>query len=123
MAQRRILVIEDELVWRKLLGRILGEAGYTVHLAATCAEGVKLADLHKPDCIISDFHLPDGDAISVCLAIKSNENIKNTPVIIFSSDPEAESLCGCLAGNFLLKGPRALEKLLAATERILRPVF
>ena len=125
VAQQTILVIEDEITWRELLGRILGEAGYDVHVAATCAEGVKLADLHKPDCIISDFHLSDGDAISVCTAVKSNESIKKTPIIIFSSDPEAETaaLCGSRADNFVLKGPEAWAELPAAIERILRPVF
>ena len=125
MTEQSILVIDDEITWHKLIKRLLAGIGYKVYTAATCAEGVKLAEIHKPDCIILDFHLTDGDAVSVCSAIKSNENIKKTPIIIFSSDLDAETTAyaQCQADNFILKGPEALEKLPAAIGRILRPAF
>lgn len=124
MAQRSILVIDDEVIWHGLLRKLLGGAGYNVYTAATCAEGVKLAEFHKPDCILSDFHLPDGDAVSVCSALRASENVKNIPVIIFSSDPDAEitAYAQCHAGSFILKGPAALAALTRAIESILRPI-
>lgn len=125
MAQQSILVIEDEILWHKLLARILGAAGYTVYIATTCTDGIKLAERYKPDCIVSDFHLPDGDAVLVCSAIRANENIKSPPVIIFSSDPAAEISANeeCHANAFILKGQAAVEELPATIKRILRPVF
>lgn len=125
MARRSILIIDDEIIWHKLLIRFLGGAGYNVYAAATCAEGVKLAELHKPDCIVLDFHLADGDAVSVCSALRASGNIAPPPVIIFSSDPEAEitAYAQCRADNFILKGPSALPALTRAIARALPPVF
>jgi len=121
MEQQCILVIEDDLAWQKLIRRYLDGAGYSVHIVGTCAEGVKLAELHKPDCIISDFHLPDGDAVSICSAIRSNENTKTPSIIIFSSDPgvEATAYKECQAASFMLKGGGALAELPAAISNML----
>ncbi|MEK7721520.1 MAG: response regulator [Elusimicrobiota bacterium] len=125
MAQQSILVIDDDRTWHKLIGRFLEDTGYKVYAAATCADGVKLAEFYKPNCIVLDFHLTDGDAVSVCLAIKSNETIKKTPIIVFSSDPGAEhpAYTQCRADNFILKGQAAAAELPAAIAKILRPVL
>jgi|SRR3989338_653368 len=121
MTQKTILVIEDETTWQKLYKRALSEAGFQVHIAAACMDGIKLAKSLKPDCIVSDFHLPDGDAVSVCSAIHSDESIKRTPIIICSSDPEAEiaAFAECKAADFKLKGVSALMELPATIERLL----
>lgn len=126
MLQRTILVIEDDMTWHKLLSRMLGGAGYKVLIVATCADGIKLAALHKPDCILLDFHLPDGDAVSVCSAMRSNEDTKEIPVIVFSSDPDAEEAActQCKAVKFVFKGHGALlEDLRTAVDEILSPDF
>lgn len=125
MEKRSILVIDDDLIWHKLIGGVLADAGYKIHTATTCADGVKLAALHKPDCIILDFHLTDGNAVCVCSAIKADEDLKNIPVIIFSSDPSAEitAYAQCQASYFLLKGTVALVDLPAVIAEILPPVI
>jgi len=125
MAQKSLLVIDDDIIWHKLARRFLAGAGYEIYTAATCVEGVKLAELHNPDCILLDFHLTDGDAVSVCSAMRANKNIKKIPVIIFSSDPGAELAAygECRACNFILKGPAGLTELPSAIEKILHPSF
>ena len=125
MGKQAILVIDDDLAWHNLVGGVLAGTGYKVYTAATCADGVKQAALHKPDCIVLDFHLTDGDAVCVCSALKSNETTKKIPVIIFSSDPAAETTAyaQCQADYFLLKGTVALENLPAAIKKILHPAF
>lgn len=125
MAKRSILVIDDEVIWHKLTRSLLGGMGYVVYAAATGAEGVRLAETHKPDCILLDFYLTDGDAVSVCSALKANNAVKNTPVIIFSSDPgvEAAAYADCGAACFVLKGPRWLRGLSVALGQVLPPAF
>ena len=70
MVKRKILVIDDEPFWYKLFRRLFGETGYDFHAAVSCADGVRMAEKHKPDCILLDFHLRDGDAVTVCSALK-----------------------------------------------------
>lgn len=125
MKKRSILVIDNDLVWHNLIRRFLAGTGYKIYTAATCVDGVKLAALHRPDCIVLDFHLTDGDAVCVCSAIKADEELKKIPVIIFSSDPCAEIIAyaQCRASYFLLKGTGALAALPAAIAEILPPAF
>ncbi len=121
MKGKTILVIEDETTWQKLYKRVLIEAGFQVHIAAACMDGIKLAKSLKPACIVLDFHLPDGDAVSVCSAIQSDESIKGTPIIICSSDPGAETndFTQCRVACFKLKGLSTLMELPAIIERLL----
>ncbi|HCE97100.1 MAG TPA: hypothetical protein DER10_01235 [Elusimicrobia bacterium] len=125
MAQKTVLIIEDDTAWHNLLRRILCGAGYNIHIAATCADGVKLAEIVKPDCILSDFHLPDGDAVCICSAIKANKNLKEIPIIIFSSDPGVEIIAyeQCRANTFLVKGQAALYELSETIEKMLSPII
>ena len=121
MCKRSILIIDDEVIWHKLLKRLLGGMGYTVYAAISGSDGLKLAETYKPDCILLDFHLTEGDAVSVCSALKANSVVKNIPVIIFSSDATVEitAYAECKAAGFVLKGPRWLMGLSIALEQTL----
>lgn len=125
MSKRSILVIDDEVIWHKLTKSLLGGMGYAVYAAATGAEGVRLAETHRPDCILLDFYLTDGDAVSVCSSLRASNVVKNTPVIVFSSDPgvEAAAYAECGAACFVLKGPRWLRGLSVALDRVLPSAF
>lgn len=121
MAKRKILVIDDDPSWRSLLKRLFGGMEYDVQSAASCAEGVKMVEQHKPDCILLDFHLGDGDAVSVCSALRKNGKEFNIPVIVASSDPCAEitAYAECRASYFVLKGPHAMEVLTTIVKKVL----
>lgn len=125
--RKKILVIDDDLFWHRLLRRLFGETDYDVHTAASCEDGLRLAEKHKPDCILLDFHLKDGDAVDVCAALKSGAERPRFPVIVVSSDPDAEITAygECRAEYFVLKGshtmmelPRIVGKVLGDDGRI-----
>jgi len=113
MGKRMILVIDDDLLWRRLLVRIFDGTGYEVRTAASCEDGVRLAGKHRPDCILLDFHLKDGDAVAVCAALKNGAERPKFPVIVVSSDPAAElaAYAECGAAYFVLKGARTVLEL------------
>ena len=110
---RKILVIDDDLFWHKLLRRLFVETGYDIHTAASCEDGVRMAEKHKPDCILLDFHLKDGDAVSVCSALRGGGIRPKFPVKVFSSDAEAEltTYAECRADYFVLKGSHSMMEL------------
>lgn len=108
MVEPSILIIDDFPIWLRLLRRLLLAEGYAVHTAETCAEGLKLAGEVRPGCILLDFHLPDGDAVSFCAALRGNSSTRDIPVIIISGDQEMRmtALGTCRAAAFLEKGSR-----------------
>lgn len=113
MARQSVLVVDDEIAWHRLLSLLFRELEYDVYVAATCADGVKLAQAHTPDCIVLDFHLTDGDAVQVCAALKGNNKTAQIPVVVFSSDPAAEitAYAECRAAYFVLKGANSMTVL------------
>ena len=123
MARQSVLVIDDEVIWHRLLARLLRGLGYDVYTAATCAEGIRLAEAHKPDCVVLDFHLNDGDAVLVCSSLKANEQTAQIPVIVFSSDPAAEitAYAECKAAYFVLKGTTSMTDLPVVIGSVLAP--
>jgi DNA-binding response OmpR family regulator len=121
MTKRKILIIDDDLFWHRLLARIFISDAYEVHTAASCEDGVRMAEKHKPDCILLDFHLRDGDAVSVCSALKNGGSRPKFPVIVVSSDPDAEitAYSECHAAYFVLKGSRTMLELPSIVMKVL----
>lgn len=105
MKQFNLLVIDDDESWCRLLVKFFSSRGYSVATAATCADGVVSANLRHPDCIVLDFHLTDGNAVDVCRSLKANGTAVLPPIMILSSDPDAETAVygECPAARFLLK--------------------
>jgi two-component system KDP operon response regulator KdpE len=65
MSQQRILVVDDELQIRRLLGNTLTRAGYAVLEAASAREALAIADGQAPDAILLDLGLPDRDGLEL----------------------------------------------------------
>jgi len=113
MSKRKVLVIDDDLFWHRLLRRLFDGTDYEVHTADNCGDGVRLAEEQRPDCILLDFHLKDGDAVDVCTELKKGGEHPRFPVIVVSSDPAAEitAYAECKADYFVLKGSHTIAEL------------
>lgn len=122
MKKITVLVIEDSVTWHGILRRWLEKNEYTVHIAATCTEGLLQAQLLKPDCILMDFHLPDGNAVSLCAEIRKTLSTGTPPIIIFSGDQEAEgpAYLDCMAVKFVLKDMNSLKMLASSIEEAIK---
>ncbi len=60
-----VLVVDDELLIRKSLAKVLRARGYAVELASTGAEGLEKVVAFKPQVMILDMRLPDTDGLTV----------------------------------------------------------
>ena len=58
-----VLVVDDEILIRKSLSRVLREKGYLVEGASTGAEGLEKVESVRPQVIILDMRLPDTDGL------------------------------------------------------------
>lgn len=121
MPKAKILIIDEDLFWHRLLKRLFVETDYELHTAASCEEGLRQAEKHRPDCILLDFHLKDGDAVDVCSVLKNGAERPRYPVIVVSSDPDVEitAYAECRADYFVLKGSRTMSVLPRALSDVL----
>jgi DNA-binding response OmpR family regulator len=86
-----ILVIEDSTTQALHLQALLEEAGLQVIWAQNGQAGVKMARQAQPDLVVLDVQLPDMNGFQVCQDLKSRNDTRHIPVIMFTrhDDPEA----------------------------------
>ena len=87
---KKILVVDDERDILDFLQIILQEEGYVVGISD---KGEYLEQLHNgglPDLILLDMLLSGKDGREIVKHLKSQEETKHIPVIMFSAYPGAE---------------------------------
>jgi len=78
----RILIIDDEVQIREMLGQMLTREGYDVMNAANGKEGMKICREHSIDLIITDIIMPEKDGIEMILELK--HDFPNLKIIAIS---------------------------------------
>ena len=90
-----VLVIDDAVEIRELVGHLLRDAGFRVATAPDGFQGFKMAAEVPPDVILMDFDLPGMDGIEATSHLRRNATTKNIPIIAFtgvSLVPDADRL-------------------------------
>ena len=116
--KRRILVVEDDVVTRTLLAKILESEGYTPMLAKDGIDALLHMEKSDYDLILSDVDMPNLDGFKV-LEMKNQMGIK-TPVIFLTSksDPEDERRGFELGAMDYIKKPIQREILLLRIKKV-----
>lgn len=78
----RILVIEDDIAFCKLVEKFLTKNGYEISTAFSAAEAKSIIAAVKFDLILTDFRLPDSDGM--ILLAKFKAEMPNVPVILMT---------------------------------------
>lgn len=79
-----IVIAEDEFLIADLLVTILKDAGYDVVSAAHGRAALELAREMRPDLIITDFMMPLMTGLELAQAVRGDEELARTPVILVS---------------------------------------
>lgn len=116
----RVLLIDDHEMFTESLARLLTREPdvEVVGVAATAAEGVRLTDAHRPDVVILDYHLPDGDAPAVIERILAAW--APARVLILTGSGDDRLLIASLeagGGGFVTKD-KAVRELITAVRRV-----
>ena len=114
-----ILIIEDDAAIRAVLQALLGSGGFRVIAAATAARADIEARAHKPDLLLVDLGLPDGDGLTVIRNVRSWSPV---PVIVLSARTMEEQKIAALdagADDYMTK-PFSAAELLARVRAALR---
>lgn len=115
----RVLVVEDDKEIRALVKSSLEVEGFEVLTAVSIAEAQRILNHAKPDLLILDLGLPDGDGAELVHSIRKEQNL---PIIIISArDQEAQKirLLDAGADDYLSK-PFGVQELLARIRVALR---
>lgn len=117
----KILVIDDELNFRKLIQVNLAARGHQVFVALDGEKGLKLAKLERPDLILLDLKMPGMSGWDVLMVLNGNQELQKIPVIITTAAiSEGEKKKGHSMGvvGYLIK-PFRIDELLRQVEHVL----
>ena len=122
-AMHQVLVIEDEPAIRNVLRVLLEAEGYRVVEADTAMRAEIEARSHKPDLLLVDLGLPDGDGLKVIRKVRAWSPV---PVIVLSARTMEEQKIAALdagADDYVTKpfsAPELLARVRAALRRNVR---
>jgi diguanylate cyclase (GGDEF)-like protein len=88
---RKVLIVDDEFIEREMLGAMLNDL-YEIGYAGNGREALDMISSEKAtlSLIILDLHMPELDGYSVLEAIRADNEMRRIPVIVLTSEKEAE---------------------------------
>lgn len=113
------ILIEDEPQIRRFVRLALKAEGWVVHEADTARRGLLDAGTRKPDLLVVDLGLPDGDGLDLIRDVRTWSNV---PIVVLSARAdEADKIAALDAGadDYLTK-PFGVGELLARVRANLR---
>ena len=117
----RILIVDDDPYFLRVLGRILTGENFQVKTAEGAAQAAQVLQENSFDLVISDRRLPDGDGLSILQEIRKSGS--EIPVVILTAYGEVDSYLEAMnagATEYLNK-PVKSEELIAVVRSCLRP--
>jgi two-component system cell cycle response regulator DivK len=123
LAQKKILVVEDNELNLRLLTDLLEYHGYSLLLSREGAAALDIARQHRPDLILMDIQLPDISGTEAARRLKADEQTREIPIIAviafaLSGDRARVLASGC--DDYISK-PFNITELLKLVERYIGP--
>lgn len=116
---KQVLVVDDEPLIRQVIGEILQDEGYGVLLASGGHSMLKVLETERPDLILLDVMMPDGDGREALKAMQSEARLRDIPVVIVSTGVAHQRIKEFTV-SFLAK-PFDLEQLLDIVTNAIGP--
>jgi DNA-binding response OmpR family regulator len=119
VAERRVLVVEDEQAIADAVAVRLRAEGFTVQVAGDGPTAVAAARREPPDLIVLDVMLPGFDGLEVCRRIQAERPV---PILMLTArDDETDLLVGLAVGadDYMVK-PFSMRELAARVHALLR---
>ena len=125
--KKKILIIDDEKGFTSMLQLNLESMGeYEVRVENSSERVVQVAIQFQPDIILLDVIMPKFEGPDVVHEIRSNEILKNIPVIFLTATvtkDEVDAQGGKIGGHPFVAKPSSLDVLIASIRLNLVPAF
>jgi DNA-binding response OmpR family regulator len=119
MAQRTVLVVEDEPAIVEPLVEALRREGFATHTAGTVAGALDEARRLEPDLVLLDLMLPDGSGLDVCRELRQTSQV---PIIMLTARrDETDRVLGLeLGADDYVTKPFSAREVVARIRAVLR---
>jgi CheY-like chemotaxis protein len=85
MRRLNVLLVEDDPDARGLYGYMLALAGYKVKAVSNGLEAFAEIQVNRPDVIVTDIAMPVLSGVDLIMAVRSNDELADLPVVAITS--------------------------------------
>jgi CheY-like chemotaxis protein len=118
-AGKTILIVDDEFGVLEVVEFILKDAGFNVVPALNGQDALTRLRETTPDLIIVDYMMPILDGVGVIKAVRSDDGLRNIPIILASALPEQTVRERSDGYDSFLRKPYKTEQLMLQISRLL----
>lgn len=118
-----VLIVDDNELERKLVGKVLEQELCELVFAKSGADALAQMRKLRPDLILLDVDMPDIDGLETLCRLKQSPQFASIPVVMVTGHSEKEMVVKCLqagAADFAVK-PLERDNLLKKVRRYLQP--
>jgi CheY-like chemotaxis protein len=106
-----VLIVDDNDLERKLVGKVLNEELCELVFAKSGAEALVLLRKVHPDLILLDVDMPDIDGLETLRRLKQSPHLASIPVVMVTGHREKEMVVNCLKAGAADFAVKPLERL------------
>jgi len=115
----KILIVDDNPDVLQVMQLLLGSRGFEVEVTTNGAETINLVKTFQPVLVFLDIHLAGLDGRDISRELKSSEETRHIPIILFSANViKGSTLAESLADEFIAK-PFDIHELLSKVNRLI----
>ncbi|KZY73263.1 phosphate regulon transcriptional regulator PhoB, partial [Oleiphilus sp. HI0067] len=122
MADKKILIVDDESSIREMIAVALEMAGYTCFEASNARDAHSIVLDDRPDMILLDWMLPETSGVEFARRLKRDESTSEIPIIMITAKVEEDNKIQGLevgADDYITK-PFSPRELVARLKAVLR---
>lgn len=122
-----VLIIDDDVSFRRLIGDITSALGHRVVTASGVGEALQLLDQlsavdQTPELIFVDFHMGDKTGFDLIRAARARPGLEAVPIVMFSSTTKKiDDLVAAEGVEFINKNDNAVKRISDAIKARLKP--
>jgi chemotaxis protein histidine kinase CheA/ActR/RegA family two-component response regulator len=116
-----VLLVDDSLVTREMMRRLLEDAGFTVTGVGSAEDAMLALDRGDVDCLVTDIEMPGVDGLDLTRRLRSDAEHADLPVVVVSTlDRPSDRLAGLESGAdaYLTKQGLDVRELVALIHRV-----
>lgn len=116
----RILVVEDDPIQQRAYAAVASRYGLELQLESRTTDVLRAVLQGRPDAIILDLNVEDGNTLRVLSCLRESPETANTPVAVISAHlvPEMAQQVARFPGVYQLAKPWQIDALLELTRQM-----
>ena len=117
----RVLVVDDEVDGRRLVGKALAEVGASVTAAGSVREALAALEIEPPHVLVSDLGMPDEDGFDLIRQVRdAGHTAQRLPAVALTAFANKDHADSALLGGFQIHIPKPVDAddLIAIVARV-----